>query len=88
MRRYLPVRHIRGDGKIFWQPRYNDQRLFDQITYLTFGTITERVWAYKGDHLDLTPVLYRSEKRATRVAIRQHKKVMKGTFYIHQKDRL
>lgn len=84
MHRYLPIRHIRCDGKIYWQPRYEDQRLFDQLTVLTFGTIKERVWASKSDHNDLTPVLYRSERRAMRIAIRQHRKVLKRRFYTEQ----
>lgn len=84
MYRYLPIRHIRGDGKIYWQPRYEDQGLFDQLTVLTFGTVRERVWAYKGDHNDLKPVLYRSEKRALRIAIRQHKRVLRRKFYTEE----
>lgn len=84
MHRYLPKRHIRGDGKIYWQPRYDDQSLFDQFTVLTFGTIKERVWAHKSDHGDLKPVLYRSRGRALRIAIRQHKKVLKRNFYTEE----
>lgn len=84
MHHYLPVRHIRFDGRIYWQPRYEDQRLFDQLTVLTFGTITERVWAHRSDHGDLKPVLYRSRKRAIRIAIRQHRRVLKRRFNTEQ----
>lgn len=86
MHRYLPKRHIRVDGKIYWQPRYDDQSLFDQFTVIGLSTIKERVWAYKGSHGELKPVLYRSRQRALRIGIRQHKRVLKRRLRTEEKE--
>ena len=69
-----PVVWERGDGKILYQPRCNDRLLCWVSGYRSWELLTfTRMFNYR-------PVLYRTKKRALRVAKRHANRVAKSAL--------
>lgn len=70
---YGITKYVNGKGVEKWQPEHDGYQLWTQ------GILFGKVWAI-GRYSGLEPVLYRSKKRALRVARRREQKVMRKVF--------
>lgn len=62
--RFDPIEWRNGNGKVWYQPRIGDEALF------YYGSLGQPEWGTK-DQPGRTPELYRSKRKAIRVAKRE-----------------
>lgn len=68
---FEPVEHVRGDGKIFWQPRCEDEKLYRNHEFF-YKVWSDSRWVGLPSKA-MFLVIYRSKSRARRVGRRKAK---------------